>query len=477
MVAQSQTSGVSFAKKALRQHILKAALTSSEFRASLVEAASEIREAAKPLATEATIEGAFERILYAQLREIGLRFNPEKEVGIHTKRHVARGRMDSRIGALVIEYKRPSLLKSGSEIDKALGQIKDYLVALSGESEAPLLGIITNGLVVVEVRALRGEILSVSPAEKLNAATLLRFTQHFVSLALTALTPTNLIRDFCGSKTNGILFQTARVLNEVLSIPQPKTLMLHSEWEEMFRLAHDDQSQQRRIEERRLALAELFSIKISDAAGEYRTLFALHTAYAILLKFLAYRTVSDIYLGEAGSDYRSLATANDSNIRAFCASLEDGEIFRNLGIVNLLEGDFFSWYCDRKQWTPALADSVRAMLDILARYEEADQIFEANEAPDLFRDLYQAAVPRVVRSSFGEFYTPYWLAETVLASARPTKSWRVIDPCCGSGTFSLPITKRLRPPPAGLLAVTWLPEFGDRLLCQFHCHLAAEPAF
>jgi hypothetical protein len=61
MGTQHQASGVSFAKKALRQHILKAALNSSEFRASLAEAASEIKESAKPLATEATVEGAFER--------------------------------------------------------------------------------------------------------------------------------------------------------------------------------------------------------------------------------------------------------------------------------------------------------------------------------------------------------------------------------------------------------------------------------
>src|SRR6185312_1809146 len=95
MTASSQPNGVSFAKNALRQHILKAALTSAEFRASLEEAAKEIRDAAKPLATEATIESGFERVLYAQLRDIGLRFSPEKEVGVHTKRHVAKGRMDT----------------------------------------------------------------------------------------------------------------------------------------------------------------------------------------------------------------------------------------------------------------------------------------------------------------------------------------------------------------------------------------------
>ena len=445
MSAAGKSSVASFARRSLRQKILKAALNAPEFRATLADAASEIRELAKPAATEATIEGAFERILYAHLKEIGLQFHPEKESGVNVKRHITRGRMDSRLGALVIEYKRPSLLKSQIEIDKALGQLKEYVIALSEESDAPFVGILTNGLLVIEVRAAAGIVASVSAPEKVSGPVLLRLTQHFITLALTALTPSNLIRDFCGSQTDGVLFQAARVLNAILADPQPKTLMLHSEWEEMFRLAHDDQSQQKRIEERRKALAELFEIEIADSTSEYRALFALHTAYAILLKFMAYRTVSDIYLGEAGEDYyRSLASAANSPLRVFCNDLEDGEVFRRLNIINLLEGDFFSWYCDRKQWTPALADSMRAMLEILARYEEAGHIFEANEAPDLFRELYQAAVPRVVRSSFGEFYTPHWLAEQVLESASPKKGWRAIDPCCGSGTFIIAAISRLR---------------------------------
>lgn len=444
MTAAAQKDVASFARRSLRQKILKAALTAPEFRATLEEAATEIRELAKPNATEATIEGVFERVLYAHLRGIGLQFHPIKEAGVEVKRHITRGRMDSRLGALIIEYKRPSLLKSKIEVEKALGQLRDYLLALSQASDTPFAGVLTNGLIIIEVRALGGAIIAGSAAERVSGAALLRLTQQFISLALTALTPSNLIRDFCGSDTNGVLFQTARVLNEILSAPQPKTRMLLAEWEEMFRLAHDDQSQQKRIEERREALAELFSITISDAETEYRTLFAIHTAYAIVLKFMAYRTVSDIHLGMPGQDYRSLATAANTPLRVFCGELEDGEVFRHLGIVNLLEGDFFSWYCDRKQWTPQLADSIRTILETLARYEEATQIFEANEVPDLFKDLYQSAVPRVVRSSFGEFYTPYWLAERVLASASPKNGWRAIDPCCGSGTFVIAAIARLR---------------------------------
>jgi hypothetical protein len=267
-------SGVSLKKTALRQKILNVALISPEFRETLVEATDEIRSIATQDATEATIEGAFERVLYAHLREIGLKFHPIKEQSVALRRHIiTHGRIDTRIGALVIEYKRPSFLKSAAEIEQALAQLKEYLVALSQDADTLFVGLLTNGLIAVEVHALSGAIASVSAAERLSANTLLWLTRQFISLALVALTPANLIRDFCGPNSNGILFEMARVLNSILSNGlQQKTEMLFREWEEMFRLAHDDQSQQRRIEERRNALASLFSIEITDSVGEYRAL-------------------------------------------------------------------------------------------------------------------------------------------------------------------------------------------------------------
>lgn len=444
MLAAIEQGTASLAANALRRKLLDVALNSPQFMRSLSEAAAEIRKAAKPDVTEATIEGYFERVVYARLRDIHLLFHPEKEVGVDLRRHVTRGRIDSRLGALVIEYKRPSLLKTAAQIDKALGQLGQYLVALGNKSEGPLVGLLTNGLVMIEVRAFHGSIQR-SAVTSLDGKALLRLTRFVISLALTALTSKNLIRDFCGSATGGVLFNTARLLNLILAQnPKAKTDMLRSEWEQMFRLAHEDQSQQKRIEERRAALGQLFGIEVADATSEYRTLFALHTAYAILLKFLAYRVVSDVYFGKVPQDFRSLASASPTALRDFCNTLEDGEIFRQLGIVNLLEGDFFSWYCDRQQWTTALADSIREILVTLARYEEVTKIFLSDEVPDLFRELYQAAVPRVVRSSFGEFYTPYWLAESVLESAALKRGWRAIDPCCGSGTFVIAAIARLR---------------------------------
>jgi hypothetical protein len=177
---------------------------------------------------------------------------------------------------------------------------------------------------------------------------------------------------------------------------------------------------------------------------EYRALFALHTAYAIVLKLIAFRVVSDVKFNTVLQDYKSLTIANSSAVRSFCGALEDGELFRQIGIMNLLEGDFFSWYCDQKQWNSKISAGVKTILTTLARYEDVKSIFDRHSAIELFRSLYEATVPQVVRGSFGEFYTPYWLADHVLETSKLEKNWTVLDPCCGSGTFLIAAISRLR---------------------------------
>lgn len=430
---------------ALRKKLVGVAFASPEFRIAIAEGAAEIRACAIPEATEATIEGCFERVLYALLRDIGLRIHFEKEITVNLRRHTAKGRLDSRIGAVVIEYKRPALLHTPSQITAAHNQLEEYLVSLSAGNASQIVGVITNGLVVYEIRASAGVITSRSPVALLDTVGLERTARLLAALDLTALTSDNLIRDFCGADADGALFRTARTLYQILlNNPQPKTLMLQSEWQELFRLSHEDLSQQRRIEERRDALAAIFDLSVMDVAAEYRALFALQTAFAIVLKLIAFRVVSDVFHVEITPEFKSLSRARSAALRMFCERLEDGEVFRELGILNLLEGDFFSWYCDSAQWADAIALDCQAIVETLARYEDVPSIFASERAHDLFRELYQAAMPRAVRSSLGEFYTPYWLAEHVLNAAITAPGWRAIDPCCGSGTFVVAAIMRLR---------------------------------
>ena len=56
--------------------------------------------------------------------------------------------------------------------------------------------------------------------------------------------------------------------------------------------------------------------------------------------------------------------------------------------------------------------------------------------PDIGVLLYQGIIPPAERRQLGEYYTPDWLARTMVQElvADPL-SQRVLDPACGSGTF------------------------------------------
>ena len=452
-------------KSALKEKLIFTALASKELLENLEEAALEINAGASKTATEASIAGYFERILYAELRDIGIKFHPEKEVYVHGIRHSGKGRTDARLGAVVIEYKKPSRLKTDKLIAAANKQLADYMKTLTDKEHSTIYGFLTDGRKCCEL-VMNNEVLaSSSPVQKLTGSVLLRLTKSIVSLDLAALSTENLIRDFCGLEQQGMIFETARVLFKVLTEKAaPKTKMLRSEWEEIFRLGHNDRSQQKRIEERRKSLSEVFRVPLGSSEDEYRGLFCLHTAYALVVKLVAYRVVEELGFKKKMVSWSDLTQTTDLVLRTFCAELEDGVLFRKIGILNLLEGDFFSWYTDKGQWNSEIGDSIRGIVTVLGRYEQTANLFSSEGAVDLFRELYEATIPQPVRSSFGEFYTPRWLAQAVIDAATPKGRWRLLDPCSGSGTFIIAAIELLRRENAELDRDSLLTEVLDRVV-------------
>ena len=55
---------------------------------------------------------------------------------------------------------------------------------------------------------------------------------------------------------------------------------------------------------------------------------------------------------------------------------------------------------------------------------------------DVLKVLYESIIVASTRKKLGEYYTPDWLAEQVVAEAiKSPLTERVLDPACGSGTF------------------------------------------
>ena len=96
-----------------------AIIKSDEYKKSLDLMADNIIKASMKAPNEATIEGRFDMELFAFFKKyfepLGFEYNPTKESSTATKRHVSKGRADTAISVLVIEFKQPSTLSSETQ--------------------------------------------------------------------------------------------------------------------------------------------------------------------------------------------------------------------------------------------------------------------------------------------------------------------------------------------------------------------------
>jgi len=416
-------------------------IKTKEYLDSLKVVSEDIYTESKSAENEATIVSIFELELFSFIKEnFGLKYYPEKEKGINTERHISKGRIDSKIGALVLEFKHTSKLKTAEHKLKASNQLVGYLEGLNRKHNLDYIGIVTDGTQCKIINIENG-VIHQGAFEKLSAKHIDKLIKWIVLLDKIALTPENLVKDFCASEKSLAKNLTLCLYKTLKNKPTGRSLMLFNEWMELFRLAHDDNSKQRAIEERKEALEAVVGHKLKNIKEEYLTLYALQTTYAIIVKIIAFKVISKIRFNKSLMDFNKLSETDFDTLRHQMDSLEEGSIFRQLGIGNLLEGDFFAWYCSNNQWSNEIGGFVQEIFKILTQYEDK-ALFQTGEyAQDLFRDLFMKIIPDKVRHSLGEFYTPSWLADNLIKESLRlnlsvnNREWNALDPCAGSGTF------------------------------------------
>ncbi len=92
--------------------------------------AQDIKNASKVVPNEATIESRFDGESFAFFKDmfepLGFIYNPIKEKSINTARHISKGRADTAIASLVIEFKQPSTLSNKMNKAKAISVVINY---------------------------------------------------------------------------------------------------------------------------------------------------------------------------------------------------------------------------------------------------------------------------------------------------------------------------------------------------------------
>ncbi len=167
---------------------------------------------------------------------------------------------------------------------------------------------------------------------------------------------------------------------------------------------------------------ELWSKLLTTALGTSFTdtdrLFIEHTYLVVAAEIIAHAVV-----GFDPSD-PSLGPATLISGQAFTATAQ---------IHGVVEADFFDWVLEAQGG----AEWIRGLARRLQRF------VWNNVEHDVLKVLYESVIGTVTRKQLGEYYTPDWLAERMVAEVvTDPLNQRVLDPSCGSGTFVFQAARR-----------------------------------
>lgn len=419
----------------------------AEYRSALEKTLESILNKCGAATTEATVASVFEMELYHFIKTFfHLDIVFEKEIGQTDLRHEFTGRMDAISNDLIIEYKKRKKLSTDADRKKASEQVIGYLNQRHTETGLFYQAVLTDGTRVRFFYYQNG-IIHHTPFQPLDTEILDRLVRSLIQVKNKKFVPENIVQDFKLYSANGHTLKLARCLFRMLMQNMTeKTDMLFQEWQVLFHLSENDRGQNLDIQKRRAVLGKIFDIDVSTNDTDYKALFVLQTTYAIIVKLIACKVISKLAFNREVVYFSDLTQVSADKLREFLEQVEDGYIFAAGGIRNLLEGDFFSWYCTQSQWTGEEASCIIPIISLLEEYTSA-AFSQGDTAIDIFKDLYMEIMPNEVRHSLGEYFTPAWLADYVVeqsaAMTGKTEEWKGIDPCCGSGVFVIAMVRRI----------------------------------
>ncbi len=393
---------------------------------------SQVRSQARSAGSEEDLRIGFEQVLRDYLRDQGIEFQaaPRHEVSL------VSGRLDALFGTVIIEYKRPGILSTVAEQERAKEQLKRYISDLASSTPPErIAGFATDGFQIALVRRsgarwLEGDFLDVSDY------TLAELVRYLRALHRLPLTPDFLVKQF-GPQSERAASALRLFFQRFSRSRSSKVHALYKEWVRVFGVVYGEEVKPKHAD----LFAKTYGIR--DIKDLRPILFCVHTYFALLIKLITVETLSQSN-PTLPSFLLPLPSLNSPALKSRMVSLESGDEFSHLQVRNFLEGDFFSWYLE--EWNEDVASAVRDIARTLLEFEPLTGEFRPEETRDLLKKLYQYVVPRPIRHDLGEYYTPDWLAELLLNrlgyDGDPTK--RILDPACGSGTFLVEIIKRIR---------------------------------
>lgn len=338
-------------------------------------------------ASEADIRGKIKELLV----EAGLTLDGDVRL--------EAGRADLRTGQLIIEVKR-RIGEGTNPKNSHLDQLDGYLDTARDKGDPERLGLLCDG----KFWALRP---SSETGKEFNAASDRVFTLH----------SEHDVEDW-----RIWLRDKTEAFSEDRRIPSQSTVRnafntsvtAQNEIAELRRL-FDENVERPTVTVKRDLWRDLLGVALGEVvedAQELDSLFVRHTYLAAVTAFALHSAFGLDINGIADSDPHRLV---------------DGSAFASqTGVEGVIESDFFGWVTEASgggNWIKNVASRV-ASFDWAGATEDVGSL------------LYESVISAEERKNLGEYYTPSWLAEAVVAEVVDDPlNQRVLDPACGSGAF------------------------------------------
>lgn len=357
------------------------------------------------------------------------------------------GRSDFLYGNTIIEYKRYNRLSNDKELSEAIKQLKEYMFD-DKFKDFQMFGFIFDGVRLEHyLKTQNNEIKKIFDG-KINVTNVKKLFNTIFENGIKQVSSINIQRDFAILSNGGILVEhnvVTNLLKEIYNLlkkrDNKKTELLYLEWEKLFKLSEKDNGKSLDVEKRIKIFTELIGSDIKKEE-EYEVLFSLHTTLNIIIKLFLLKSTTTLKNVFMNIEYleKYYKTNDIILVKEFLKKIENGKYFEQLNVINLVDGEFFSWYLSEK-WNEELFKSLKKILMLIDNYDFDEIEVKDSMLGDLFKGLYENFIPKVVRHSFGEYHTPSYLVKYVLEVLKIKDEDYInktfIDPCCGSGTFIL----------------------------------------
>ena len=298
-------------------------------------------------------------------------------------------RIDIAIGSTVIEVKKK--LQSVESNKEEINQLSGYLKGKIRQESSRYNGILTDGINWWLFELLPGKEEIEKQAEftlnSQNGDQLVSWMESVLAIPAEIVPTAATIEQYLGANSAAYAQDSAYLKALYEESKDNKTTKLKRElWARLLRTA------------------------LGSGFSDTTDLFIDHTLLVIEALIIGH-AVLEVPISELKSNPEVIIT---------------GQKFEKAGLHNFMEAGFFDWIKDTSEFKIFLNKII----------ERIGMFSWENVEHDILKVLYESIIRADSRKRLGEYYTPDYLAQGVIANTvtNPLEQ-RILDPACGSGTF------------------------------------------